>query len=86
MILKEKDEPVKIKGEAILRIKKVGICGTDLHAYSDNQAFFNCPRILRHELASEVVEVEDDAKGIKPGDNVVIMPYKSCNECIACTN
>ena len=33
-ILKEKNEPVKIKGEAILRIKKVGVCGTDLHAYS----------------------------------------------------
>ena len=86
LILKEKDEPIKVKGEAILRIKKVGICGTDLHAYSGNQAFFNYPRILGHELASEVVEVEDNVKGIKPGDKVVIMPYISCNECIACTN
>jgi len=85
-ILKEKNEPVKIKGEAILRIKKVGICGTDLHAYSGNQAFFDYPRILGHELASEVVEIEDNAKGIKSGDSVVIMPYISCNKCIACKN
>jgi len=86
LILKEKDEPLKVKGEAILRIKKVGICGTDLHAYSGNQAFFSYPRILGHELASEVVEIEENAKGIKSGDKVVIMPYISCNECIACTN
>lgn len=85
-ILKEKNEPIKVKGEAILRVKKVGICGTDLHAYSGNQAFFTYPRILGHELASEVVEIEENEKGIKPGDNVVIMPYISCNKCIACRN
>lgn len=83
-ILKEKEEPKKVKGEAIIRVKKVGICGTDLHAYTGNQAFFKYPRILGHELASEVVEIEDNDKGIKPGDNVVIMPYVSCNACIAC--
>ena len=85
-ILKEKDEPVKVSGEAILRIKKVGICGTDLHAYTGNQAFFKYPRILGHELASEVLEIEENDKGIKPGDNVVVMPYVNCNTCIACRN
>ncbi|MBT8314389.1 MAG: zinc-binding alcohol dehydrogenase family protein [Maribacter sp.] len=84
--LKEKEEPQKVKGEAILRVKKVGICGTDLHAYAGNQAFFTYPRILGHELAAEVVEIESNDKGIKPGDNVVIMPYVSCNACIACRN
>lgn len=83
-ILKDKEEPVKVKGEAILKINKVGICGTDLHAYSGNQAFFKYPRILGHELASEVIEIEENDKGIRPGDNVVIMPYVSCNKCISC--
>lgn len=85
-ILKEKDEPIKAKGEAILKIKKVGICGTDLHAYAGNQAFFEYPRILGHELASEVLEIEENENGIKPGDNVVVMPYVNCNNCIACRN
>ena len=85
-ILKEKDEPRKVPGEAILKIKKVGICGTDLHAYAGNQAFFEYPRILGHELASEVLEIEENEKGIKPGDNVVIMPYVNCSSCIACRN
>ncbi|WP_370476375.1 zinc-binding alcohol dehydrogenase family protein [Tamlana flava] len=84
--LKEKEIPVRKPGEALLKIKKVGICGTDLHAYGGNQAFFTYPRILGHELASEVLEIDDNEKGIKAGDKVVVMPYVSCGKCIACRN
>ena len=85
-LLKEKEGPVLQNGSAILKIRKVGICGTDLHAYAGNQAFFTYPRILGHELASEVVEISDNPNGIKVGDKVVVMPYISCQECIACRN
>lgn len=82
--LKEKAAPERKAGEALLRVKKVGICGTDLHAYSGNQAFFTYPRILGHELATEVLEIDDNPRGIQVGDKVVIMPYLSCGSCIAC--
>lgn len=59
-ILKEKEAPQRKSGEALLRVKKVGICGTDLHAYAGNQAFFTYPRILGHELATQVVEIGVD--------------------------
>lgn len=85
-LLKEKDAPKRKSNEALLKIKKVGICGTDLHAYSGNQAFFTYPRILGHELASEVLEIEDNPRGIKAGDKVVVMPYISCGKCVACRN
>lgn len=85
-ILKEKEAPIRKENEALLQINKVGICGTDLHAYSGHQAYFTYPRILGHELASEVIEIGDNEKGIKAGDKVVIMPYLSCNKCIACKN
>ncbi|MDY7396909.1 zinc-binding alcohol dehydrogenase family protein [Aureibaculum sp. 2210JD6-5] len=85
-LLKEKENPVKKENEALLQVNKVGICGTDLHAYSGNQAFFTYPRILGHELATEVVEIGENEKGIKAGDRVVIMPYISCGNCIACRN
>jgi len=85
-IRKEKDEPVKGDNEALLKVKKVGICGTDLHAYTGNQAFFTYPRILGHELATEVIEIGDNDKGIRKGDNVVVMPYLNCGKCIACKN
>jgi len=85
-LLKEKEAPIRKDNEALLRIKKVGVCGTDLHAYAGNQAFFTYPRILGHELASEVIEIGDNIQGIKTGDKVVVMPYVSCNECVACRN
>lgn len=85
-LIKEKEAPVRKAKEALLKVNKVGICGTDLHAYSGNQAFFTYPRILGHELACEVVEIDDNEKNIKAGDNVVVMPYLSCGTCVACRN
>lgn len=85
-LLKEKEAPIRKEGEALLKIKKVGICGTDLHAYTGNQAFFTYPRILGHELASEVLEIDKNERSIKAGDKVVVMPYVSCGKCIACRN
>jgi 2-desacetyl-2-hydroxyethyl bacteriochlorophyllide A dehydrogenase len=82
--LKEKSLAVKKPGEALLKIHRVGICGTDLHAYAGNQAFFNYPRILGHELAAEILEIDQNDKGLKQGDKVIVMPYVSCGSCIAC--
>ncbi|MBC9796615.1 zinc-binding alcohol dehydrogenase family protein [Sinomicrobium weinanense] len=82
--IKEKDPPLAGADEALLKVHKVGVCGTDLHAYVGNQAFFRYPRILGHELAAEVIHIGDNNKGIKPGDRVVVMPYVSCGHCIAC--
>lgn len=83
-LLKEKEAPVRKVNEALLQINKVGICGTDLHAYAGNQAYFEYPKILGHELASEVLEIGKNDKGIKVGDKVVVMPYISCGVCYAC--
>ena len=77
--------PEKKIGHALLKVRQIGICGTDIHAYGGNQAFFNYPRILGHELACEVVEV-DQGSSLKTGSRVVVMPYVSCGTCIACSN
>lgn len=82
--LKEKEAPRRKRGEALLKVNEVGICGTDLHAFSGNQPFFNYPRILGHELATHVLEIDDNEKGIEVGDKVVVMPYLSCGHCVAC--
>lgn len=82
--LLEKPIPQAKPGEALLKITRVGICGTDLHAFAGNQAFFTYPRILGHELAAEVVTIASNKHGIKAGDSVIIMPYISCGNCVAC--
>jgi 2-desacetyl-2-hydroxyethyl bacteriochlorophyllide A dehydrogenase len=77
-------KPVYGKGEALVRIHKVGICGTDLHAFEGVQPYFQYPRILGHELGAEFID--GDGVGFHPGDRVSILPYFNCNSCIACRN
>ncbi len=79
----EGEVPQLQKGYAIIKIKRIGICGTDLHAYEGTQPFFEYPRILGHELAGELVEF-DDAPGFEVGERVSFIPYFNCGECIAC--
>ena len=73
-------------GQVLLQIKAIGICGTDLHAYAGNQAYFTYPRILGHELGARVLEVGNGVDHLKSGDKAVILPYFSCGKCIACRN
>lgn len=69
----------------MLQIQKVGICGTDLHAYAGNQPFFTYPRILGHELCAKVMEIHPDAKtDLRKDDIVVVIPYIHCGKCFAC--
>jgi 2-desacetyl-2-hydroxyethyl bacteriochlorophyllide A dehydrogenase len=78
-------KPVLQAGQAIIKIKRIGICGTDLHAYEGTQPFFTYPRILGHELAADLVEA-DEADGFLPGEALTIIPYFNCGKCIACRN
>ena len=71
-------------GHALVRVHRVGICGTDWHAYRGKQPFFTYPRVLGHELGVEVVDVNDPAAAIKRGDRCAVEPYLNCGQCIAC--
>lgn len=77
--------PTVSKGRAIVKIKRIGICGTDLHAFEGTQPYFSYPRILGHELAGEVVDIEENNE-ITKGDQVTVIPYFSCGTCVACRN
>ena len=81
---KEIDTPIAQPGQTLLRIKRIGICGTDLHAFEGTQPFFSYPRILGHELAAEIIQT--DAEGFSVGELVTIIPYFNCGTCIACRN
>ena len=69
-------------GYSLIRIKRIGICGTDLHAFEGTQPFFQYPRILGHEIAAEFIS--GDAEGFQQGDRVTVVPYFYCGTCIAC--
>jgi len=72
--------------EVLVRVRRVGICGTDLHAFTGTQPFFTYPRILGHELAVQVVEIGPTtlAHNLEIGDAGCIRPYLNCGVCDAC--
>jgi 2-desacetyl-2-hydroxyethyl bacteriochlorophyllide A dehydrogenase len=72
--------------EALIRVHRVGICGTDINAYHGRQPFFNYPRITGHELGVEIAEIGPNEHGLKVGDRCSVEPYLNCGTCIACRN
>jgi 2-desacetyl-2-hydroxyethyl bacteriochlorophyllide A dehydrogenase len=74
------------QGEAQVRVRRVGICGTDIHAFAGRQPFFAYPRILGHELAVEVVAIGAARvqHGLQVGDRCCLRPYMNCGVCGAC--
>ena len=58
----QRDEPVAGPGEVLVRIRRVGVCGTDYHIYHGNQPYLEYPRVIGHELSGEVVETTPVAR------------------------
>ncbi|RKF17948.1 galactonate oxidoreductase [Alginatibacterium sediminis] len=69
--------------QALIKVKAVGICGTDIHAYAGRQPFFSYPRVLGHEICG-VVETVNSASKLKTGQQVVVVPCVACGKCSAC--
>jgi threonine dehydrogenase-like Zn-dependent dehydrogenase len=73
-------ETTHTAGEALLRVKMVGLCGTDLNTFRGRNTMVEFPRIPGHEVAAEIVEGGD----LKPGTLVTVLPYTSCGLCASC--
>lgn len=82
--LADRPEPPASPGTALVRVHRVGVCGTDLHAFAGRQPFFTYPRVLGHELGVEVIEPGDDPNGLQAGDRCAVEPYLNCGRCGAC--
>jgi 2-desacetyl-2-hydroxyethyl bacteriochlorophyllide A dehydrogenase len=83
LTLVERPEPRPAGGEVLVRIRRVGVCGTDFHIFRGKQPFLTYPRVMGHELGGEVVEAPPGS-AVRPGQTVAIIPYMSCGQCIAC--
>lgn len=75
--------PVPAEGEVLLRVRRVGVCGTDLHIFAGRQPYLSYPRVMGHEL-SGIVEEAPRGGRLAAGDRVYVMPYLSCGRCVAC--
>jgi 2-desacetyl-2-hydroxyethyl bacteriochlorophyllide A dehydrogenase len=79
----DRPEPKPGDGEVLVRIRRVGVCGTDYHIVAGNQPYFDYPRVIGHELGGEVVSAPQGSP-LVPGRIVSIEPYLYCGECRAC--
>ena len=84
LALVEQGEPEAGTGEVLVRVRRAGICGSDMHILHGSNPFARYPRIIGHEFAGEIEQVGDGVAGLDPGDRVVVDPVVSCGACYAC--
>ena len=85
ILIREKDSPQIIDDMVLIKVKSIGICGSDIAAYAGTNPLVTYPRLIGHEIAGEVVEVADSEKDFTIGDRVVLEPYIYCGNCYPCS-
>lgn len=85
LAVKECERPRPAPGEALLKVLYGGICGSDMGLYRGLMTdYASFPRVPGHELAAEVVRINGNAEGLRPGDVVTVNPYFNCGRCYSC--
>lgn len=84
--IEDRDIPVPSTGEALVRVGRCGICGTDLNMTSGAGYDFPCDSVLGHEFAGEVVEIGAGVTNLKRGDVVTALPATGCGDCSVCAS
>lgn len=80
--LVDRQRPVRAEGEILVRIRHVGICGTDFHIFAGKHPFLDYPRVMGHELSGTVEDGGDSP--LAAGTPVYVVPYLACGTCAAC--
>jgi threonine dehydrogenase-like Zn-dependent dehydrogenase len=84
--LVEREKPTPGAGEVLLRVRRIGYCGTDLSTFRGTNPLVSYPRVPGHEIAATIEALGPNVAGAwRAGQNVLVMPYTSCGKCSACT-
>jgi threonine dehydrogenase-like Zn-dependent dehydrogenase len=84
--LEEVPDPQMKPGEALLQVRRVGLCGSDLKSFRGRNPLVSFPRIPGHEIAATIVDLSEVHPWFEAGTNVTLSPYSSCGDCAACRN
>jgi len=81
----EKNVPVPTAEEILLKIKYVGLCGSDLNTYMGSNPLVQYPRIPGHEISASIEETGSGVPDhLKKGQKVTVIPYTNCGQCPSC--
>jgi 2-desacetyl-2-hydroxyethyl bacteriochlorophyllide A dehydrogenase len=83
LVLEQRPVPIPAPNEVLVRVRRVGMCGTDMHIFRGAQPFLTYPRVMGHEISGEVVK-SPAGSSLRPGELVYVVPYLSCGQCSAC--
>ena len=76
--------PKAAPGQAVLRIRRIGVCGSDIHVYHGKHPFTSYPVTQGHEVSGEIVELGEGVSGLRLGQRVTVEPQVVCGRCYPC--
>jgi 2-desacetyl-2-hydroxyethyl bacteriochlorophyllide A dehydrogenase len=82
--LRNVSSPSRGENDVLVKVRSMGICGSDINAYRGTNPLVTYPRIIGHEIAGEVAEIPAGENFLAVGDRVVIEPYVYCGTCYPC--
>ena len=83
--IREIDRPAPAVGEVLLRVRRVGYCGSDLNTFRGKNPMVSYPRIPGHEIAATIEQAAPGVpESLSPGSNVTLSPYTNCGKCKSC--
>ena len=86
IIFREVEKPLVGQGRVLIQVKRIGVCGSDIHAYYGKHPYIQCPIVQGHEFSGQIVEKGKGVKNFAFGDNVTVMPQLTCGQCYPCTH
>ncbi len=86
VILEEVEKPVPADTQVLIRVKRIGVCGSDIHAYYDKHPYISCPIVQGHDFSGEIVETGEGVKALAVGDRITVIPQLVCGVCHPCTH
>ena len=84
VIFRDVDKPRPGPGQVLVQVRRIGVCGSDIHAYYGKHPYIRCPIVQGHEFAGRITEVGPDVRNLGAGDDVTAMPQLVCGQCYPC--
>ena len=84
VIFQDVDKPRPGPGQVLVQVRRIGVCGSDIHAYYGKHPYISCPIVQGHEFAGRITEVWPDVRALRAGDDVTVMPQLVCGQCYPC--
>ena len=78
------EKPKPKRGEVLIRVRKCGVCGSDISAFYGKHTYIHFPIVLGHEFSGDIAEVGEGVNNVAVGDRVTVLPHVGCGKCDAC--